>query len=94
MSPKLLHGVHLPYPRIRDRYQRLLNQYRYRYLGSYPMTRTVQLTLEDDLVAAVDRAAGQRRQSRLAFMRETLRVSLAKLGAQALEQKHRVRVKF
>ena len=48
--------------------------------------RTVQLTLEDDLVTAVDRAAGQRRQSRSAFARDA---ALAKLEAQALEQQHR-----
>ena len=51
--------------------------------------RTVQLTLEDDLVTAVDRAAGQRRQSRSAFARDALRTALAKLEAQALERQHR-----
>ena len=51
--------------------------------------RTVQLTLEDDLVTAVDRAAGQCRQSRSAFARDALRAALAKLEAQALEQQHR-----
>lgn len=51
--------------------------------------RTVQLTLEDDLVTAVDRAAGQRRQTRSAFTRDALRAALAKLEAQALEQQHR-----
>jgi hypothetical protein len=47
------------------------------------------LTLEDDLVATVDRAAGQRRQPCSAFTRETLHAALAKLEAQALEQQHR-----
>ena len=51
--------------------------------------RTVQLTLEDDLVTAVDQAASQRRQSRSAFTRDALRAALAKLEAQALEQQHR-----
>ncbi|MDG4553626.1 MAG: ribbon-helix-helix domain-containing protein [Candidatus Competibacter sp.] len=51
--------------------------------------RTVQLTLENDLVTAVDRAAGQRRQSRSAFTRDALRAALAKLEAHALEQQHR-----
>jgi metal-responsive CopG/Arc/MetJ family transcriptional regulator len=51
--------------------------------------KTVQLTLEDDLVTAVDRVAGQRRQSRSAFTRDALRAALAKLEAQALEQQHR-----
>jgi len=51
--------------------------------------RTVQLTLEDDLVTAVDRVAGQRRQSRSAFTRDALRAALAKLEVRALEQQHR-----
>lgn len=51
--------------------------------------KTVQLTLEDDLVTAVDRVAGQRRQSRSAFTRDALRAVLAKLEVQALEQQHR-----
>ena len=51
--------------------------------------RTVQLTLEEDLVTAVDRIASQRRQSRSAFTRDALRAALAKLEAQALEQQHR-----
>jgi metal-responsive CopG/Arc/MetJ family transcriptional regulator len=51
--------------------------------------RIVQLTLEEDLVTAVDRVAGQRRQSRSAFARDALRAALAKLEVQALEQQHR-----
>ncbi len=51
--------------------------------------KTVQLTLVDDLVTAVDRVASQRRQSRSAFTRDALRAALAKLEAQALEQQHR-----
>ena len=47
--------------------------------------RTVQFTLEDDLVTAVDRAAGQRRQSRSAFTQDALRAALAKLETQALK---------
>ncbi len=51
--------------------------------------RTVQLTLEDELVTAIDRVAGQRRQSRSAFTRDALRAALAKFETQALEQQHR-----
>lgn len=51
--------------------------------------RTVQLTLENDLVTAVDRAAGQRRQSRSAFTRDALRAALAKLEAHAMERQYR-----
>ena len=51
--------------------------------------KTVQLTLEDNLVIAVDQAAGRLRQSRSAFTRNALRAALEKLEAQALEQQHR-----
>ena len=51
--------------------------------------RTVQITLEEELVKAVDRAAGQLDQSRSAFTRDALRAALVKLEAQARERQHR-----
>jgi metal-responsive CopG/Arc/MetJ family transcriptional regulator len=51
--------------------------------------RTVQITLEDELVKAVDRAADRLDQSRSAFTRDALRAALAKLEVQAQEQQHR-----
>ena len=38
------------------------HRWTYHYAGRYQIMKTVQLTLEDDLVTAVDRVAGQRRQ--------------------------------
>ena len=51
--------------------------------------RTVQITLEEDLVKAVDRAARHLNQSRSAFTREALRTALERLEMQSLEQQHR-----
>ena len=51
--------------------------------------RTVQITLDDDLVNAVDSAAMQFHQSRAVFTRDALRTTLAKLADQAREQQHR-----
>lgn len=51
--------------------------------------RTVQMTLEDELVEAVDSAARRRNQSRSAFTRDALRTALEKLAEQAREQQHR-----
>ena len=45
--------------------------------------RTVQSTLEDELVKAVDLAADQLDQSRAAFTRDAVRAALAKLEVQA-----------
>ncbi len=51
--------------------------------------RTVQITLEEELVQAVDRAAGRLALSRSAFARDALRAALARLESQAREQQHR-----
>ena len=51
--------------------------------------RTVQITLEDDLVSAVDSVASQLHQSRSAFTRDALRAALQKRAEQACEQQHR-----
>jgi metal-responsive CopG/Arc/MetJ family transcriptional regulator len=47
------------------------------------------MTLDPELVAAVDKAARQLGTSRSAFAREALRAALRQLQERALEQKHR-----
>jgi metal-responsive CopG/Arc/MetJ family transcriptional regulator len=51
--------------------------------------KTVRITLDDDLVASVDRVARKLGKSRSAFTREVLREALARVRARALEEKHR-----
>jgi metal-responsive CopG/Arc/MetJ family transcriptional regulator len=51
--------------------------------------KTVQMTLDEDLVARVDRAARRLGTTRSAFTREALRNSLKRLAAAELERKHR-----
>lgn len=51
--------------------------------------KTVQMTLDEDLVEAVDEAAKRLATSRSAFARSALREALARLQEQQLEQKHR-----
>jgi len=51
--------------------------------------RTVQMTLDEPLVTAVDRAVKRLRTTRSAFAREALRDALARLRREELERKHR-----
>ena len=51
--------------------------------------RTVQMTLDEPLVTAVDRAVKRLRTTRSAFAREALREALARLRREELERKHR-----
>jgi len=51
--------------------------------------KTVQMTLDEDLVEAVDRVAKRLGTSRSAFAREALRDALARVRARGLEQRHR-----
>lgn len=51
--------------------------------------RTVQMTLDPDLVAAVDKAARQLGTTRSAFTRQALREALGRLQVAALEERHR-----
>jgi metal-responsive CopG/Arc/MetJ family transcriptional regulator len=51
--------------------------------------RTVQMTLEEDLVKAVDRTARKLGTTRSAFARKALRDALARARDLALEEKHR-----
>ncbi len=51
--------------------------------------RTIQTTLDDDLVKAVDRVSKQLKTSRSAFARKALREALARYNLEQLERKHR-----
>lgn len=51
--------------------------------------RTVQLTLDPELVAEVDEAAAKLKTTRSAFTRGALRDALARLKERELERKHR-----
>lgn len=51
--------------------------------------RTVQLTLDEELVAAVDRVVAKLGTTRSGFTRDALRAALARWKEQTLERKHR-----
>jgi len=51
--------------------------------------RTVQMTLDDDLVKAIDKAVKKLKTTRSAFAREALRRALSNLKIAEMEQKHR-----
>ena len=51
--------------------------------------KTVQMTLDEDIVAAVDRAVRRLRTSRSAFTRRALRAALEELRNQEQERRHR-----
>ena len=51
--------------------------------------RTIQMTLDDDLVNAVDRLSKQLHTNRSAFTRKALREALARHSLEQLERKHR-----
>lgn len=57
-----------------------------RHIGATP---PVRVTLEDELLQAVDRAADRLNLSRSAFTRDALRTALARLELQIREQQHR-----
>ena len=51
--------------------------------------RTVQMTLEDDLVKAVDRVSKELNTNRSAFTRKALREALSRYNLERLEREHR-----
>jgi metal-responsive CopG/Arc/MetJ family transcriptional regulator len=51
--------------------------------------KTVQMTLDEELLVAVDRAAKRLGTTRSAFAREALRAALARMQVKEMEQKHR-----
>jgi metal-responsive CopG/Arc/MetJ family transcriptional regulator len=52
--------------------------------------KTVQMTLDEDLVKAVDRLARRLKTTRSAFARDALREALARCRVKEQEQKHRL----
>ncbi len=51
--------------------------------------RTVQMTLDEELLTLVDKAARKLKTSRSAFTRQALREALDRLTIAQLEQRHR-----
>ena len=51
--------------------------------------RTIQMTLDEDLVSAVDRAVRKLGTNRSAFTRSALKEALKKVRVTELERKHR-----
>ena len=51
--------------------------------------RTVQMTLDDDLVESVDRIVEELKTTRSAFAREALRDAIHRFNIRQLEAKHR-----
>jgi metal-responsive CopG/Arc/MetJ family transcriptional regulator len=51
--------------------------------------RTIQMTLDDDLVKAVDRVSKELSTSRSAFARKALRDAIARYNLEQPERKHR-----
>ena len=51
--------------------------------------KTVQMTLDEDLLAAVDRVVRKLNTTRSAFTRKALSDALQKLNVSRLEQKHK-----
>ncbi|GBE35558.1 hypothetical protein BMS3Bbin06_02099 [bacterium BMS3Bbin06] len=51
--------------------------------------KTVQMTLDDDLVAEVDKIVKEIKTTRSAFTRTALREAIKNLNVSRLEQKHR-----
>jgi len=51
--------------------------------------RTIQMTLDDDLVEAVDRVSKRLHTSRSSFTRKALREALSRYSLEQLEYKHR-----
>jgi metal-responsive CopG/Arc/MetJ family transcriptional regulator len=51
--------------------------------------RTIQMTLDDDLVTEVDRVSKELRTNRSAFARKALRDALARCALERLERRHR-----
>jgi len=51
--------------------------------------RTIQMTLDDDLVRAVDRVSKELSTTRSAFARKALRDAIARYNLEKMERKHR-----
>jgi metal-responsive CopG/Arc/MetJ family transcriptional regulator len=51
--------------------------------------RTIQMTLDDDLVETVDRLAKKLKTTRSAFTRKALREAIKQVNIKSLENKHK-----
>jgi len=51
-------------------------------------TRTVQITIEDDLLQVVDQTVSEMNTNRSAFIRQALRLALKRIQILRLEQQH------
>ncbi len=51
--------------------------------------KTIQMTLDEDLIKAVDRLSKQLHTSRSAFTRKALRDAISRYNVEQLEQQHR-----
>ena len=51
--------------------------------------KTIQMTLDDDLVEAVDRIAKKLKTTRSAFTRQALRMALAQANIKQMEARHK-----
>jgi len=58
-------------------------------IGRVIAMRTIQMTLDDDLVESVDKIVKDLRTTRSAFTRDALREALERRRIAQLEQKHR-----
>jgi metal-responsive CopG/Arc/MetJ family transcriptional regulator len=65
----------------------LYYSYNYQHIKKAAM-KTIQMTLDDDLVKSVDITAKKLHMNRSAFTRIALREALKKISATNLEQKH------
>ena len=52
------------------------------------MMKTIQMTIDDDLLAAVDRATESLQTNRSAFIRSALQLALRQYQIEQLEQQH------
>jgi predicted transcriptional regulator len=60
------------------------------HIGRWPLAvKTIQMTMDEDLVHAVDRVTRQMKTSRSAFTRSALREAIQRYEVRRLEEKHR-----
>jgi len=65
------------------------NSYNNPYSEVSLAVKTIQMTLDEDLVHAVDRVTRQMKTSRSAFTRSALREAIQRYEVRRLEEKHR-----
>ncbi len=66
------------------------HSYDYVFNGNYEVhMRTIQMTLDNDLVQSVDKIVRELRTTRSAFTREALRNAIERFNTRRLEERHR-----